>query len=113
MRTSDNQGSGKEMEPEYTEEVFLYRETLETPAWRALPSTAASLYPWLVLQWTGLKENNYGQIRLSIRRAALFIGSDVKTAARGFHHLQATGLLHLLNTAVWANGDALLLLHTS
>jgi hypothetical protein len=81
------------MEPEYTQEVFMYREVMQTPAWRALSAAAASLYPFLKLEWRGPKDNNNGEIRLSVRQAAERIGCSPKTAARAFHDLQAKGFL--------------------
>ena len=71
----------------------MLRNTMETPAWRALSSTAQALYPWLKLEWRGPDANNNGAIRLSVRDAASRLGVGVDTAARAFHDLQAKGFL--------------------
>ena len=71
----------------------LVRNTMETPAWRALSPTAQALYPWLKLEWRGPQNNNNGRISLSTRQAADRLGCGVNTAARAFHELQAKGFL--------------------
>lgn len=71
----------------------LVRNTMETPAWRALSPTAQALYPWLKLEWRGPQNNNNGKIRLSVRQAADRLGVGINTAARAFHDLQAKGFL--------------------
>lgn len=71
----------------------LVRNTMETPAWRALSPTAQALYPWLKLEWRGPQANNNGKIRLSVRQASERLGVSVNTAARAFHDLQAKGFL--------------------
>ena len=48
----------------------MFRHIMEEPAWRALPSTAQALYPWLKLEWRGPDADNNGSIRLSVRQAA-------------------------------------------
>lgn len=73
----------------------MLRSTMETPAWRALPSTAQALYPWLKFEWKGAKFNNNGRISLSVREAAARLGCNMKTAARAFHDLQAKGFIVL------------------
>ena len=79
----------------------MIRTTMETPAWRALSTTAQALYPWLKLEWRGPQANNNGKIRLSVREAAERLGvSDQNTAARAFHDLQAKGFLVLTEHAV-------------
>lgn len=77
----------------------MIRNTMETPAWRALSSTAQALYPWLKLEWRGPSANNNGKIRLSVRDAASRLGVGVDTAARAFHDLQAKGFLVVTETA--------------
>jgi hypothetical protein len=71
----------------------LIRNTMETPAWRALSPVAQALYPWLKLEWRGLQANNNGKIRLSVGTAAQRLGVRPDTAARAFHDLQAKGFL--------------------
>lgn len=71
----------------------LIRSTMEEPAWRALLSSAQSLYPWIKLEWRGPQANNNGKIRLSVRQAAERMGVGLNTAARAFHDLQAKGFL--------------------
>ena len=71
--------------------VFL--KTMQSPAWRALSPHAQRLYPWLLLEWTGSKENNNGRISLSVRQAADLLGSHTETARRAFLDLQAKGFL--------------------
>ncbi|MCP5074147.1 MAG: hypothetical protein GY947_12760 [Rhodobacteraceae bacterium] len=71
----------------------MIRMTMQTPAWRALSPTAQALYPWLKLEWRGPKANNNGKIRLSVRQTAERMGCNIKTAARGFHDLQAKGFV--------------------
>jgi hypothetical protein len=70
----------------------VIRVTMETPAWRALSTTAQALYPWLKLEWRG-NSNNNGKIRLSVAAAAERLGVRPDTAARAFHDLQAKGFL--------------------
>lgn len=71
----------------------LVRNTMETPAWRALTPVAQALYPWLKLEWRGPQSNNNGKIRLSVRQAAERLGVGINTAARAFHDLQAKGFI--------------------
>lgn len=69
------------------------RHTMECDAWRALPSSAQALYPWLKLEWRGPGANNNGRIRLSTRQAAERMGVALNTAASAFRDLQAKGFL--------------------
>ncbi|MCC5984541.1 MAG: hypothetical protein JJU42_09275 [Rhodobacteraceae bacterium] len=71
----------------------MIRNTMNTPAWRALSPSAQALYPWLKLEWRGPKANNNGRIVLSVRQAAALMGVGINTAARAFHDLQAKGFL--------------------
>ncbi|MCF3974000.1 helix-turn-helix domain-containing protein [Paracoccus salsus] len=71
----------------------MIRNTMSTPAWRALSPSAQALYPWLKLEWRGPKANNNGRIVLSVRQAAGLMGCGINTAARAFHDLQAKGFL--------------------
>lgn len=71
----------------------LHRNTMNTPAWRALSPSAQALFPWLKLEWHGPGSNNNGKIVLSVRQAAELMGCSINTAARAFHDLQAKGFL--------------------
>lgn len=71
----------------------LIRTTMETPAWRALSSTAQALYPWLKLEWRGPDANNNGKIRLSTRQAGEKLGVIPDTAAKAFLDLQRKGFI--------------------
>ena len=73
----------------------MIRSTMETPAWRALSLSAQALYPWLKLEWRGPKQNNNGDISLSVRQAATRLGVTPDTAGKAFHDLQAKGFLAL------------------
>lgn len=73
----------------------MIRNTMETPAWRALSPCAQALYPWLKLEWRGPQSNNNGKISLPVREAANRLGCNIKTAAKAFHDLQAKGFLIL------------------
>lgn len=85
----------------------MIRHNMETPAWRALSTTAQALYPWVKLEWKGPKNNNNGKIQLSVRQAADRLGINHKTAARAFHDLQAKGFLFVSEPAcLGVKGDA-------
>lgn len=71
----------------------LIRQTIETPAWKALSCAAQALYPWLKFEWRGSKFNNNGQIRLSVKQATQSLGVCPNTAARAFRDLQAKGFI--------------------
>ncbi len=71
----------------------LFLATMQCSAWQALSPFAQRLYPWLLLEWTGSKENNNGHISLSVRQAADLLGSHTETARRAFLDLQAKGFL--------------------
>ena len=70
---------GRDKRNEHRAEHFtkLVRNTMETPAWRALRPTAQALYPWLKLEWRGPQNNNNGNIRLSVRQAADRLGVGI------------------------------------
>ena len=72
---------------------------MEEPAWKALPSRAQALYPWLKLQWKGPRHNNNGRVMLSVRCAAQRLGCNKDTAAKVFHDLQAKGFIHVTRAA--------------
>ena len=73
--------------------AILLFMTLDTPAWRALSTAAQALYPWLVMEFKGKNYNNNGKIRLSVRQAALKMGTSKDTVARAFGDLQAKGFI--------------------
>ena len=80
---------------------------MDNDAWRALPSIAQALYPWLKLEWNGPDANNNGEIRFSVRQAAQAMGVIPDTAARGFHELQAKGFIVLTEHArLGSSGEA-------
>ena len=85
----------------------LFLATMQCPAWRALSPYAQRLYPWLLLEWTGGRENNNGKISLSVRQAADLLGSHNETARRAFIDLQAKGFLVVTRcAALGADGCA-------
>lgn len=88
---------GRDRRDEHRAEQFtkMIRNMMDTPAWRALTSTAQALYPWVKMEWKGPQNNNNGRISLPVREAAQKMGCNMKTAARGFHDLQAKGFLIL------------------
>ena len=45
-------------------------KTIDTPAWRKLPTKSQSLYILVKLEWKGEKRNNNGKSALSCRQAA-------------------------------------------
>jgi hypothetical protein len=84
----------------------LIRATMETPAWRALSTSAQALYPWLKLEWRGPQNNNNGRISLAVGAAAQRIGVKPDTAARAFHDLQAKGFIVVTDPARLGVGGA-------
>jgi DNA-binding transcriptional MocR family regulator len=85
----------------------MIRATMETPAWRALSTTAQALYVWLKLEWRGPAGNNNGRIRLSVRDAATKLGVSKDTAAGAFRELQAKGFIVMTEHAtLGASGEA-------
>ncbi|MGB3455982.1 MAG: hypothetical protein WBA35_06440, partial [Litorimonas sp.] len=44
-------------------------DVMQTPAWRALPTSSQALYVWIKHEWRGKKFNNNGKLRLSVRQA--------------------------------------------
>ncbi|WP_201455718.1 hypothetical protein [Tropicimonas marinistellae] len=77
----------------------MIRQNMETPAWRALSTTAQAIYPWLKLEWKGPKANNNGKISMSVRQMGECVGCDKKTAGRAFHELQRKGYAVVKRTA--------------
>lgn len=88
---------GRDRKSEQRVEQFtkMIRNTMDTPAWRAITSTAQALYPWVKMEWKGPQNNNNGSISLAVRDAADRLGCSKDAAARGFHDLQAKGFLIL------------------
>jgi hypothetical protein len=84
-RTGRSQGEGH-----WTK---MDRKLMETPAWRALSTTAQALYPWLRFEWRGGDYGNNGLIRLSTRQAAKAMGVGINAAASAFHSLQEKGFI--------------------
>lgn len=70
----------------------LTRYMMSCEAWRALPTSAQALYPWLLLEAKGDPLKN-GQVSLSVRDAARLMGVTPDTAAKAFHQLMAKGFL--------------------
>ena len=68
-------------------------KTVDTPAWRELPTKSQSLYMLVKLEWKGEKLNNNGKIALSCRQAAKKMGVSLNTAATAFRELQAKGFI--------------------
>lgn len=68
-------------------------DVMDTPAWRALPTSSQALYVWIKHEWRGKKFNNNGKLRLSVRQASEAMGCAPDTAAKAFHHLQAKGFI--------------------
>ena len=66
---------------------------IDTPAWRALSSTAQALVPWLIMEFKGADLNNNGKISLSVRQVAKRMGVARDTAAKAFRDLQAKGFI--------------------
>ncbi|WP_201454906.1 hypothetical protein [Ahrensia marina] len=78
----------------YEHYTKVLRPTCETPAWRALSSSAQALYPWIKFQWRGTEHNNNGKIKLSVRQAAEAMGvGSTDTTAKAFQCLQAKGFI--------------------
>lgn len=87
--------------------VRFEREFLECPAWRALSLSGKAIYPFVVMEWHGPKNNKNGKIRLSVRQAAEKAGMGNNAAARAFHDLQAKGFLHVTKAGcLGSDGEA-------
>lgn len=84
----------------------MIRTTMDTPAWRALSSTAQALYPWLKLEWHGPKFNNNGKLQFSVRQAAQAMGVTKDTANKGFLDLQRKGFVVVTQEARLGVGGA-------
>jgi hypothetical protein len=72
--------------------VPLLKETLASPAWRAMSHGARSLYVALKAQYNSKLHNN-GRIWLSVRDAAEELGSHRDQVARWFRELQFYGFI--------------------
>ena len=72
---------------------MILLSTINTPAWRELPTKSQSLYMLVKLEWKGPKMNNNGKIALSCRQAAKKMGVSLNTAATAFRELQAKGFI--------------------
>jgi hypothetical protein len=95
-RAPDNTGRAQKGE----QFARLFLATMQTPAWRALSPHAQRLYPWVLLEWKGARNNKNGRIKLSVQQAAKLLGSHFETARRAFHDLQAKGFLAVITPAV-------------
>ncbi len=73
--------------------TMILLRTINTPAWRELPTKSQSLYILVKLEWKGPKMNNNGKIALSCRQAAKKMGVSLNTAATAFRELQAKGFI--------------------
>ena len=73
--------------------TMILLSTINTPAWRELPTKSQSLYMLVKLEWKGPKMNNNGKIALSCRQAAKKMGVSLNTAATAFRELQAKGFI--------------------
>ena len=74
--------------------VPLLKETLDTPAWKALSHGARSLYAALKRRYNRNNHNN-GRLWLSQRDAAQEIGSHHNEIARWFRELQFYGFIRM------------------
>lgn len=92
-------GRHKQNELRTEQYTQMVRNLMETDAWKALPSSAQSLYPWLRMEWKGSDFNNNGKIQLSVRQAAEKMGVSNNTANSAFHALQAKGFIVLTEYA--------------
>jgi hypothetical protein len=72
--------------------VPLLKDTLATPAWRAMSHGARSLYVALKARYNQQARNN-GRLYLSQRKAAEEIGSDVHQVRHWFRELQHYGFI--------------------
>ena len=70
----------------------LLKETISTPAWRAMSHGARSLYVALKLRYSSNIKNN-GRIYLSTRTAAQELGSNRDAIQRWFRELQFYGFI--------------------
>ncbi len=76
--------------------VPLLKETLATPAWRAMSHGARSLYVSLKQRYSSNFKNN-GKIYLSSRSAAEELGSQRNATLRWFRELQHYGFIVMVS----------------
>lgn len=96
--------TGRDEMQHYTK---IERRLISCAAWRALSTSAKSLYLVIKFEWKGPDSNNNGKIRLSVRQAAQKVGISEGTAQRAFHDLQAKGFLHITELgALGCSGSA-------
>jgi hypothetical protein len=74
--------------------VMVLKETLDSPAWKAMSHGARSLYIALKRRYNQTIHNN-GRIYLAQRKAAEEIGSDTHQVTRWFRELQHYGFIVL------------------
>jgi DNA-binding transcriptional MocR family regulator len=72
--------------------VPLFKDTLASPAWRAMSHGARSLYVSLKARYNSGQHNN-GRVFVSQRTASQEIGSSYAEIARWFRELQYYGFL--------------------
>jgi hypothetical protein len=72
--------------------IPLFKDTLKTPAWRALSHGARSLYVHLKMRY---REGNNGFIYLSSRDASKEVGSNKDCVGRWFHELEHYGFIRM------------------
>jgi hypothetical protein len=72
--------------------VPLLKDTLASPAWRAMSHGARSLYVALRARYS-INSHNNGRIYLSQRQAAREVGSGYNSIARWFRELQHFGFI--------------------
>jgi len=78
--------------------VPLLKETITTPAWRAMSHGARSLYVSLKLRYSSNLRNN-GKIYLSTRAAAIELGSNRDAIQRWFRELRHYGFIVMTEPA--------------
>ena len=100
-------GRDKRNEARTEQFTYMVKPMMDEPAWRALGSSGQALYPWIRLEWRGPRANNNGDLRLSVRQAALKMGIGNDAAARAFQDLQGKGFLFITEPArLGSSGDA-------
>jgi Helix-turn-helix domain len=78
----------------------MYRNMMETLAWRSLSTTAQAIYPWLKLEWRGKEHNNNGRLCISYRTLCEKSGIGSKTTVtKAFAELQAKGFVIVTSLA--------------
>jgi hypothetical protein len=70
--------------------VPLLKDTVRTPAWKAMSPSARCIYIALKQRYSSNFKNN-GKLYLSVRQAAKEVGVNKETAARGFREIQHYG----------------------